>query len=618
MDRRSTTFDETMQHPPHEGFLLFVDGEIDPREAARWSSHLDACWPCRVRVGKIGETIAEIIDFEETVGTFALSKDNRSWGDFDSRLREIATEPLDERSGSIFGSIRKRLERLSTFQRGWVYASPIFAAALIAVILIQFVFVTPITAADVLANVITADGRRVSEWAEPVTYRKLRISADERSEMVEIWNDVQSERTRSTATSRSVAGELAAALAASGYPADRLLSASAYREWANRFPGRTENVADVTLPNGASVYEIATQIPMATDAAGLAAVGMTVRRSDWHATGQTFTIAGPAGTWQYSVVEEDFKILGRNELQARFFDQAPEIQAMKPATSSPDILPGPADEPVSGVETEAPATVEAPKLADMEVTVLAALSSIGADLGDEISVRREGGRLVVVGLVETTKRKSEVLAALGGLRLGPSLRIEVETVAEALAKRGNKAPAGTVTLEDLETRSLSTASDNELVRHFGGEAEARAFAARVVSRSGEAMSHVYALRRLSRQFSTAEVREMSAAARSKWASLIQSHARAFRNSRGDVGRELSSVFGGNASPAGTSGEITDVDELVRTVERLLAEAASGDRAIRAALTVSAGDREFSSLRNAQFWQSMRNADSLAARIATFK
>ena len=128
-----------MQHPPHEGFLLFVDGEIDPREAARWSSHLDACWPCRVRVGKIGETIAEIIDFEETVGTFALSKDNRSWGDFDSRLREIANEPLDERSGSIFGSIRKRLERLSTFQRGWVYASPIFAAALIAVILIQFV-----------------------------------------------------------------------------------------------------------------------------------------------------------------------------------------------------------------------------------------------------------------------------------------------------------------------------------------------------------------------------------------------------------------------------------------------------------------------------------------------
>src|SRR5207244_12257432 len=69
--------------------------------------------------------------------------------------------------------------------------------------------------------------------------------------------------------------------------------------------------------------------------------------------------------------------------------------------------------------------------ADLEVEALRLLNQAGADLGEQISVKRtSAGLLEITGIVETDKRKTEIVSALAPLVSNPSVRIEIQTVAD--------------------------------------------------------------------------------------------------------------------------------------------------------------------------------------------
>jgi hypothetical protein len=336
------------------------------------------------------------------------------------------------------------------------------------------------------------------------------------------------------------------------------------------------------------------------------------------------------GETTFEISEINFEVVSLNTLKADFFDESPtsteivKIEKTTPSPSpedsaSPEISPSPNEE--KSLETSENKTLTSPKIeatTDLEVEVLRLLSNAGADLGEEITVKRESGLLFVRGLVETNGRKKEILNALQSVRQNPAVKIEIETVAEAVAKNKNQKSNKPTKVDDLETKTLNSPAQNDLVEHFGNEAEAKRFASNIVSRSSQAMSHVYALRRLAKQFSAAELKNLSPEARTKLLNLIASHARSFKSLSESLSAELGKVFNAPKVSGSANMEVNSIDDLPRAIESLFAVASQNDRLIRSALTISASDAQFSILKTAQSWQSLRNAESLATKISTVK
>ena len=92
MDNLSQNFSAEIQHPPQDEFLMYVDDELTPKETQEWQSHLGACWSCRVRVAKIEETIADIVEFKDTVSQIQISRPDHTWSNLDGRFREVDAE----------------------------------------------------------------------------------------------------------------------------------------------------------------------------------------------------------------------------------------------------------------------------------------------------------------------------------------------------------------------------------------------------------------------------------------------------------------------------------------------------------------------------------------------
>src|SRR5919106_2590863 len=114
---------EWSEHPPREMLLLFVDGELQAKEATQLEMHLEACWPCRVKTQKVEEAIADIIEFDEQVLTPRFLPPG-DWRDFDRLLNQlVAASGKQSLSSKLFGSLGRffpvaRLSAIPHISRG--------------------------------------------------------------------------------------------------------------------------------------------------------------------------------------------------------------------------------------------------------------------------------------------------------------------------------------------------------------------------------------------------------------------------------------------------------------------------------------------------------------------
>jgi hypothetical protein len=254
--------------------------------------------------------------------------------------------------------------------------------------------------------------------------------------------------------------------------------------------------------------------------------------------------------------------------------------------------------------------------AELEIEVLRLLNQAGADLGEQISVRRPpAGPLRVIGILDTEQRKAEILHALQPLSNNPAVRIEVKTVAEAMAARQeNRGASRPITVEGVEVAADTFPAYADLRAQMSDE-DARVFAARMVSRSHSAMRHAWALRRLMAQFSPTDLANLQPEAHAKWIGLIQSHARQFERETASLRQQLQPIFSpGGLAGTTSGGEITNDAELARAVERLVALASANYEIVRSAFTVTREAAAFSAIKSPQFWQSMSSAQAVAASI----
>jgi hypothetical protein len=230
--------------------------------------------------------------------------------------------------------------------------------------------------------------------------------------------------------------------------------------------------------------------------------------------------------------------------------------------------------------------------------------------------RSAGGPVRVSGIVETDQRKNEILRALQLVAGNPAVRIEVKTVAEAMAERRDKQNGlRLMTVEGVEV-AVDTFPAYQDLRARMSDEEARVFAARMISRSHSAMRYAWALRRLMTQFSASDLAKLQPEAHAKWIALIQSHARAFEAESRSLREQLQPIFRAAAEPGAGAGQISNDAELIGAVERLVALASTNYEVVRSAFTVTRERAAITALKTPQFWNSLRGAEAVAASIQT--
>jgi len=289
----------------------------------------------------------------------------------------------------------------------------------------------------------------------------------------------------------------------------------------------------------------------------------------------------------------------------------PVTKDIKPETTTPAVGPQP------------PTPVTATPELELEAAYL--LDQVKANLGEQISLTRtRGGTLRVEGIVETPERKAEIVRALAPLVKNPAVVVDVSTVAEA-SKRSQQTASSSVTVDRVEIAKGAIPLDSELRNYFAAhgvptdklDEEIRQFGNRMISRARQAQMHGRVLKSLFERFTPEEVRALDAEARSQRIAMIRAHAEAFRQETAQLRQELEAVFFTAKPPERNEDSIAINDEadLQRAIELLFELGASHEDAIYGSFSISSEGAATSVAKTPQFWQSLRSAEKLSAKIA---
>ncbi|HEU4794399.1 MAG TPA: zf-HC2 domain-containing protein, partial [Pyrinomonadaceae bacterium] len=453
------------EHPPRETLLLWVDGELSSREATQIQTHLEACWHCRVKTKKIEEAIADIIEFDEEILKTRLLPPN-NWRGFDLRLSQLAAEG-DTRSliSKVLGPLGRFFSTVNLFFMPRPLVR-VFVALLLLALIVVFAFrigeEPVVSASELLRQATEAQATRINKTTQAVIHQQLRVrrvggSSPSDSVDWEIWNDTTSPRFRqsvsengqrrfiasSTTTSKgdgadstpSVLSNLATALRANHMDPQRPLSPISFKMWRDSLEQKHDEITKSRLPGGAEALTLRTVRIGETNIGHIAQASLLVRAGDWHPEALRLIVKGEGRNYEFELIETAFQVVSLPALAPEIFSEQPQqIAGTQLPSAGPSASPmlnvNPL--PLAGTPTHVVATAE------LEIEVLRLLNQAGADLGEQVSATRTpDGLLRVEGIVETEVRKNEILRTLEPVRNNPAVRIEIKSVAEALAeKRG--------------------------------------------------------------------------------------------------------------------------------------------------------------------------------------
>jgi hypothetical protein len=537
-------------------------------------------------------------------------------------------------------------------------AAGLLIAVIIAALAVRFKQEPVVSASELLKNATDAQTTQIRATAQPVVYQKLQVrrkdQASSREETVnlEIWNDTTNSRFRqyladggarqfipSVANSLTVKtdrregasvppvlAELEQVLQANHLDPQRPLSPVSYQAWRNSLDQKNDEVTRAQLPGGLEALTLRT-VPTGQVGIGqIAEAVLVVRAKDWHPVEQRLRVRSEEGDRVYELSETSFEVVSLTALSPEIFAEPKQVAS----APTPSVVPTATPTPLLAANLKPSPLMIAPPVrpvatADLEVEVLRLLNQAGADLGEQVSATRTAdGTLQVTGIVDTEQRKAEILRALEPVMNNRAVHVEIQTVAEALRAQQQRAQTGAtpapVTKQKVEIASDTIAAQGELRSYFNSDEQASQFAARAVGRSRQAMSHIYALKHLLGQFTPEQLSTLSSEARNKWLALIRSHARAYQSESETLRRELQPIFFPSAPGGAAQGgpEISDTAGPLRAIEQLVEVASANDRVIRSAFATSTDNVTTTAIKTAQFWQSMKNAESLASRIRSAK
>lgn len=351
---------------------------------------------------------------------------------------------------------------------------------------------------------------------------------------------------------------------------------------------------------------------------GLVKETLLLGKPDLHASEATLILRHGEEVREFRFVETGFEKQAAGSVAPAVFEPEPELlSSAKTETPNSKLETAPAP----GLQPLTPA-VATPEL---EVEVLQRLNQANALLGEQVSlIRTREGLLRVQGVVETDQRKREIVNALGPVANDPAVKVELQTVSEAVARQ-KPSSSGASAVQQLESSKTTITVDSELRKYLSSsrglsgeqlDTEVRAFSDRVISHSRQARRHALALKQITERFSAEELHALEPSARSQWRTLVSEHARAFQQEIAVLRRELQAVFAaGGVSEERAEIEITSEADFARAARRLFELAAANDDAVRTAFSISDENASVARIKSPQFWRSLSAAEALAAKLS---
>jgi hypothetical protein len=431
---------------------------------------------------------------------------------------------------------RERVVRLTSWR--WFAAA---AAVIAAILVVRRMDHTPqVSAAELLRKAV------VAEQAAPARKHSIHI----RSRRYQLDRPARLPKDSHPA-SRDADG-LRQLLESAGYGWENPLSAEAYQRWHDSLADKHDQVQSSSPP-----YVVRTTSGTNTISNASLTLG-----TDLHPVACTLQF-GATDTVELSEIQD-----------------ADQPAPLHPATD-PERHPA------------LPITPAVPAGPAEELQVMVALHRIGADLGEPIDVRREGGSVLVNVTGLTAARQSDVKAALSGL---PSVKLQF---AELSHREDNQQPRRPAPQVDTANPLFSELQDKLQNGVTLADVEEQ-----LTDSTENLIARAYALRSLARRFPSATIAHWTAADNLELNGLVQDHARAMATCTQTVERLLKPLLPPvSASPAANS----TWDELAQAV---LAESRRLDEALNAP---TGGD---ASARKAAIARALSDLDLRLTRLRT--
>ncbi len=354
---------------------------------------------------------------------------------------------------------------------------------------------------------------------------------------------------------------------------------------------------------------------------GVVSANLVLARSDLHAIEQTLVIREGEEVREYKFTETSFERRSAGSVAPAVFEPEPVLLgASKSETSNEKSSEAPA-----ATSPSVPPFLATPEL---ELQVLKQLNQADAFYGEQIGLTRTtDGRLRVQGIVETDKRKNEIVQSLAPLKQNPALQIQVETVAEAAQRqtRERRGAENSVTTGNLEVEVKSAMPAEAELRAYlsrqkglSGEVldqEVRRFAEREIGRARQARRHAVALKQIAERFSADDLRSLDEKARNQWRAMIAQHARAAQQELEELSRELQPMFSSLSNRDRVESLRIDGDaDLARAAKRLFELTTSVDEAVGRSFSIYAASG-VAPVKTIEFSRSLWGAANLAQQLA---
>jgi hypothetical protein len=609
--------------------MAYLSGDLSAAAHARVEGHLALCWPCNQRYlalrGKM-QQLRDALDKESILGPEQVARARQK---FLARYAEWESGIEAERTPA-FASLGRGWNIVSAMPLA-IAAAIVCAAGLAAWLLYRAPQVQP---NEVLAQTLQQEDnlrRRegpVHQQFE-IDIRQVRPAAQQRSGVLSVWYDARGERFAgrwerdggqlqyaiwrperdrefvfnaalgATAVARAPQAGQSITLGELSFENASLEQLeNGFLEWlANRRWEPISIASDVNLFRLRDGVEM--QVELVESDRGPSSYRITARRpAAWGVVELVAEV--DAGTYRPNIellrlvtAERVFEL----RLRARH-SQWPETGILEKAVFWPSVriqgegqaiseLRPPARRPEPSADAASPAP-RVEELDLLEIRARYALHQAGACLGEPVRVERAEGRLVrVEALAESSGRKNELLARLADLSASPFVRIENNTVEEALQRAAGGAPAGPRdgspardnghprTGERLEViatdspirpaleRYLRQASSppaaQDRSHHMADLQElASQFSRRVISASLANLTEAWALRRLAERYGSAGESRLPAEASDLLRRMLREHVSGMIVRTGGIQKQVQPLLAtlvadGGANPPPSAG-----------------------------------------------------------------
>jgi hypothetical protein len=558
-----------------DGLLVaHLDGELSHRAERVVREHLSACWRCRARAAELEplmHSLSRIMEEETYPGPDWINESKQRFREW-RRVYDQSLGPTPQPSFSE--RIRIRLPLVAALT----------AAAVLVVIGLWFSLHTSLPqAAQVAAR---AERQEVDAYQKPVhlSYRveiaQLRPIQQVESGRLEVWSDASSQRFTSKWRGDDGVLKFAVWRPSSGkqFVFDPDVSAGAVEE---RSPGSSSTITEIAA-NGLDSGKIgrgflrwlqtrhwkpvsfAADLPSFVSEEGVLLQARRSRATDGASiirlTARRTAGAGPTAITTEIVIDLDAVTL-RPKWQRIRFETAERTMELRltvertdfvkkaellPAVFEPDV---PLAAPTLSSGTTFPSTRAVPGAmptpdpvmrAAREIDVLYTLHRMSACLGESVEVLEDqGGQTVIRGMVATSARKQQYLAAFS--KSGGGVKLEIQTVDEAVAKNGKAVsppansrpiPHGTLSPQPLPI-------EDELRQYFraqrpGGDSSQKPdvliaqLASQAVSESDVLLLNSWALRRLAERYGHDRIASLPPRAKWQLETMLHDHLAAVR------------------------------------------------------------------------------------------